>query len=132
MHSHLLVKRKQDVKNNWRIHWWNTILDSNFYQLMLYVTLIVLSSCWSILVQAMSGLSFLCLFCNWRMCAILKSSHTYTYTHAITKTLPQGYHMAGPRTWNPNKANSNRFSICLWLRIWVDVNYTFQPELNST
>lgn len=131
MHSHVLVKRKRDVKNKWRIHWWSIILDSNFYLLMLYVTLIVLSW-WSILVQAMSGLPFLCLLCNWRIFAILKSAHMYTYTYAITKTLPQGYHTAGTCTWIPNTANSNKFSVCLWLRIWADINYTFKPELSST
>lgn len=31
MQSHLLVKGKQDVKGKWRIHWWNSIFDRNFY-----------------------------------------------------------------------------------------------------
>lgn len=139
MHSHLLVKGKQDVKNKWRIRWGSTILDSNSYLLMLYVTLIVLSSWWSILVQAMSGLPFLCLFCNWRMFTILKSAHSYTYTHAITKTLPQGYHMAGALHLKP-KQNQQQEIQCLslaenlgWRRLyfWAWTKYNISLSVGT-
>lgn len=99
--------------------------------LMFYVTLIVLSCRWSIVVLAMSGLTFLCLLCDWRMFAILTSTLTHTYSHAITKTLTQGYHMAGALHLKPKQSQQQQNQCLSLAENWADINYTFEPGLNS-
>lgn len=64
--------------------------------LMFCVTLIVLSSWWSRVVLAMSGLSFLRLPCKWSLFAILKSAHMYGHTHHSKNPAPRILYGRGP------------------------------------